>query len=92
MLTRDEIIRMALEARLTIRCHYDDYGSTPLELLRFAELVSASEREACAKVCDELAMKNENAAQEAESDDDATGLRAAAWQISICAAAIRNRK
>lgn len=49
---RDEIIRMAREAGVSNAnvvwlCHLD-------ELERFAALVAAAEREACAKVCDEL--------------------------------------
>ena len=52
-MTRDEIIRMAREAGLSIRGHYDETGSTPSELERFAALVAAAEREACAKVCEE---------------------------------------
>lgn len=52
-MTRDEIIRMAREAGLSIRGHYDETGSTPSELERFAALVAAAEREECAKVCDQ---------------------------------------
>ena len=50
-MTRDEIISMAREADLSIRGHYDETGSTPSELERFAALVAAAEREACAEVC-----------------------------------------
>ena len=53
-MTQDEIIRMAREAGLSIRGHYDENGSTPQELERFAALVAAHEREACAKVCEEV--------------------------------------
>ena len=49
-----------------------------------------AEREACARVCDERAMKNEHAC-EGLDDEDATSLRSAAWQMSVCAAAIRAR-
>lgn len=49
-----------------------------------------AEREACARVCDERAMKNEHAC-EGLDDEDATSLRSAAWQMSLCAAAIRAR-
>ena len=38
-MTRDDIIRMAREAGLTLRGHYDEPGSTPQELERFARLV-----------------------------------------------------
>ena len=57
-MTRDDIIRMAREAELLL-----DIGTTfpyaegtdigPM-LKRFAALVAAAEREACAKLCDEL--------------------------------------
>ena len=59
-MTRDDIIRMAREAGwpgiyskplLSITMQEDDF-------LRFAALVAAAEREACAKVCDELAEKD----------------------------------
>ena len=46
-MTRDDIIRMAREAHLVMY----DYDHPSLE--RFAALIAAAEREACAKVCDE---------------------------------------
>ena len=51
-MNRDDIIRMAREAGLTLRGHYDEPGSTPQELERFAALVAAAEREACAQIAD----------------------------------------
>ena len=45
-MTRDEIIRMAREAGLSIRGHYDETGSTPSELERFAALIAAAEGDA----------------------------------------------
>jgi len=45
-MTRDDIIRMAREAHLVMY----DYDHPSLE--RFANLVAAAEREACAKVCE----------------------------------------
>ena len=53
-MTRDDINRMAMLARIKVRGYYDESGSTPQELERFAELVAAAERETCAKVCDDL--------------------------------------
>ncbi len=62
-MTRDDIIRMAREAGLHRQQHnlmsnpiqyrysYDGYEEN---LERFAALVAAAEREACAKVCDEM--------------------------------------
>lgn len=47
-MTRDDIIRMAREAGFTCDCWLQ---KTPLH--RFAELVAAAEREACAKVCED---------------------------------------
>jgi hypothetical protein len=58
-MTRDDIIRLAVEAKLV--CHWDGgcasawvegHDLTPY-LERFAALVAAAEREACAKVCEE---------------------------------------
>jgi hypothetical protein len=60
-MTRDEIIKLAREA--------DPYGElgklyemaelTPSTLERFAALVAAAEREACAKVCEQAAEDSE---------------------------------
>jgi hypothetical protein len=59
---------------------------------RFAQLVAAAEREACAQVCDEKASKMEQEAQAAEADkEDATSLRSSAWLISVCASRVRAR-
>jgi hypothetical protein len=44
-MTRDDVIRMAREA--------GGFNITPAFLERFATLVAAAEREACAKVCEE---------------------------------------
>ena len=45
-MTRDDIIRMARESGFA--------GGGCEALFRFAALVAAAEREACAKVCDEM--------------------------------------
>ena len=47
-MNRDDIIRMARETGLVMY----DYSDPSLE--RFANLVAAAEREACAKACDKL--------------------------------------
>jgi hypothetical protein len=57
-MNRDDIIRMAREAGCIPRRHpeyWDDVQvfATPDVLERFAALVAAAEREACAKVCEE---------------------------------------
>jgi len=55
-MTRDDVIRMAREAGFEVDT--DDVWITDgywlKELTRFAAFVAAAEREACAKVCDEL--------------------------------------
>ena len=76
-MTQDEIIRMAREAGFSD--HY--IGGTKYELERFAALVAAHEREACAKVADgELMNTNILTSYPPKSS--------AAWNI---AAAIRAR-
>ncbi len=60
-MTRDDILRMAREAGLTsvIDAHHKEYGSGAFDLslyeevTRFAAIVAAAEREACAKLCEE---------------------------------------
>ena len=46
-MTNEDIIRMAREANVPIRSNWAEQ-----ELLAFAALVAAAEREACAKVCE----------------------------------------
>jgi hypothetical protein len=46
-MTQEDIIRMALEAKLPV--NHPDWADAAR---RFAALVAAAEREACAKVCD----------------------------------------
>ena len=48
-MTKEEIIRMALETRL----FDDEMEDYTVRLERFAALVAAAEREACAKLCEE---------------------------------------
>ena len=64
-MTRDDIIRMAREAGIPIEIDWAGRASTLVvkdggtylrgveDLERFAALVAAAEREACARVCDE---------------------------------------
>ncbi len=75
-MTRDEIMRTAREACDTKFCYA---LFTDAELGRFAEIVAAGEREACARLCDELAERNR------VSPTDSL------WQWGECAAAIRAR-
>ena len=51
-MTRDDIIRMAEHAGFVMPVQVFQFRAEELE--RFAALVAAAEREACAKVCDEL--------------------------------------
>lgn len=87
---RDDILRMAREAGFVLydmhdvdgqdlgeSVEADDHGA----LERFAALVAAAEREACAKECDDLARLHR--------DDNPDS---AAWEWGECAAAIRARK
>jgi hypothetical protein len=54
-MTRDDIIRIAREAGLRLDKHNGGFVDQS-ELLRFAALVAAAEREACAKVCDDMVL------------------------------------
>ena len=49
---REEIIRMAREAGFDPHDMSDDFTCNLIDIERFAALVAAHEREACAKVCD----------------------------------------
>jgi hypothetical protein len=72
-MTRDEIINMAVQCQLVNTGNCDGIYMDALE--SFAALVAASEREACAKVCDDIDVEYEG--------EDVL----ATW----CAAAIRAR-
>ena len=54
-MTRDDIIRMGKEADLWLTS-----DERIAAVVRFAELVAAAERSACAQVCDEIANKPSN--------------------------------
>ena len=56
-MTRDEIIRMAREADLLVTTPLPDDSVFVADIERFAALVAAAEREACAKVCEDEAEK-----------------------------------
>lgn len=49
---REDIIRMAREAGFDPHDMSDDFTCNLMDIERFAALVAAAEREACAKVCD----------------------------------------
>ena len=64
-MTEDEIIEMAQECKLIgMRPHLDGIYSEAL--VAFAKLVAAKEKEACAKVVDEMA-------KEAEAEQEPSG-------------------
>lgn len=52
-MTRDDVIRMAWDAGVWIPLRIDREKCVDA-LQRFADLVAAAEREACAAICDEL--------------------------------------
>ncbi len=65
-MTRDDILRIARESGLEFHDEISDPWTVLLpELTRFAELVAAAEREACAKVIEEwnTAMTDKFAAE-----------------------------
>ena len=74
---REDIIRMARECQFAHYYESGDLVAMP-QLERFAALVAAHEREACAKLCDAVQKKNE---------DDGAWM----WEARNCAAAIRAR-
>jgi hypothetical protein len=74
---REDIIRIAQECQFAHYYESGDLVAMP-QLERFAALVAAHEREACAKVCDAVQKKNE---------DDGAWM----WEARNCAAAIRAR-
>ena len=54
-MTREEIIVMAHEVGILMRSH--EHQVEPTKLERFAALVAAAEREACAEICDRIARR-----------------------------------
>ena len=70
-MTQDEIIRMAREAGANERWGFDGFDFFPHELERFAALVAAHEREACAKVCDEHGFYGEAPARDIRARGEA---------------------
>ena len=56
-MTRDDIFHMAHEAGLRI-----SFAEIPPWFIRFATLVAASEREACAKVCEDIPLPKDGIA------------------------------
>ena len=77
-----DIIRRAREAGLAEPYHpFNPWGASQEALERFAALVAAAEREACAKVCDEVHARH--IAEHGDYIDET--------YATECAAAIRAR-
>jgi hypothetical protein len=56
-MTQDEIVKMAREAGINVEQGFLlRFAGVEDDLERFAALVAAAEREACAKVCDDLVL------------------------------------
>ena len=80
-MTQDEIIRMAREAGYqSVYLSDAPIGRSYQFLERFAALVAAHEREACAKVCEEVEMRFGRDGDDLEQ-----------YGANQCAAAIRAR-
>lgn len=72
-MNHDDIIRMAREARLAEPYHPINPWSASQEALeRFAALVAAHEREACAELCDQVADRD----RDSHAYDAAAAIRA----------------
>lgn len=70
-MNRDDIIRLAREAGV-FEVSYPHPAGNMVEVERFAALVAAAEREACAKICEQLQDWPEGATP----DDCAKAIRA----------------
>ena len=95
---RDDIMNIAKRLGapvLDLKLFGSDDLSVSVEwLVRFADAIAEAEREECAKVCEEEAMRREKAAQacaENGEQDEVDGILSTAWQITVCAARIRAR-
>lgn len=78
-MTREDIIRMARDAGLTV-CRDEWVFGAMLE--RFAALVAETEREACAKMCENMTL---------EWEDQPSIAQAELATMMDCALAIRSR-
>lgn len=78
-MTREDIIRMAREAGLTV-CRDEWVFGAMLE--RFAAIVAETEREACAKMCENMTL---------EWEDQPSIAQAELATMMDCALAIRSR-
>jgi hypothetical protein len=87
-MTREDIIRLALEAGFDVNDHGEWVGDKDGKCLeRFASFVAAVEREACAKVCEEIKC----GMWEESKKHRETRLRDASDGAGVCTYAIRAR-
>jgi hypothetical protein len=75
-MTKDDIIRMAQEAGFCHDINHGIYLSAPKHLERFFHTAQAAEREACAKVCDEIYFQKYPDAEEWERSEEGEAIRA----------------
>ena len=87
-MNRDDVIRMAREAGFEIDCCSLEWHD---RIERFAALVAAAEREACAKVCDEQKERSLLARDKSKRITDQRVYHSAAQTAAWNAAAIRAR-
>jgi len=93
-MNKDDIIRMAQEAGFAfdgVNTRIPLWISRPEELERFAALVAAAEREACAKVCDEQEKRSRESSEKARRERDQFMYHHCAVTAKWNAAAIRAR-
>ena len=93
-MTRDDIIRMAREAGASEFRHEKDLDlvlSRLPKIERFAKLVAAAEREACAKVCDEQEQRSRESSEKSKRERDRFMYHHCAVTAKWNAAAIRER-
>ena len=85
-MTQDEIIEMAIQLGFDERLS-NNWLVSEDALGRFAKMVAAKEREACAKVCEDDAWRCKKIAVDTQNKQ----ANASAIEASICASAIRAR-
>ena len=91
-MTREDIIRMALEAGIRDSMEYDHMECDAVSLERFAALVAAAEREEIAKMFDEEIEMATDVKATLTADSKAKLIAAGAiYQTEKLAAAIRAR-
>ena len=98
-MNQDDIMRMAQEGKSVVeQVHaYVSVNNTDFTSESMSAMVRdfiVAEREACAKLCQDKAMRLETKAQEAiEAGEhgEVNAIRSTAFQFSVCAAAIRAR-